>query len=124
MLVRAVGQDHPQPWNKGSLVGTHSMRRTKATQIYSIARQATFVLSISSAIQNWRAPSVISESRQTMLYISPSKSSSSSSNPAPRLRTISSHSSVKSDGYSPESKRRRVFNWRVAFCLYLDYVYI
>jgi site-specific recombinase XerC len=34
MLVRAVGQDHPQPRNKGSLVGTHSMRRTKATQIY------------------------------------------------------------------------------------------
>jgi integrase len=41
--------------------GTHSMR---GRPLRSIARQATFVPSSSySAIQNWRAPSVISESR-------------------------------------------------------------
>jgi integrase len=74
---------------KSIFYGTHSMRRTKVTQIYR--KLETFVLSSSySAIQSWRAPSVISGLKWTMLYTSPSKSSSSHRIPpipGGRLRT-------------------------------------
>ncbi len=58
-----------------SAYGTHSMRRTKAAQIYRKTGDLRAV-QLLLGIQSWRAPSAISGSRSTTLLASPSRSNS------------------------------------------------